>query len=150
MKKLGLIVLLALAGGVGWRARTHDSADSKLIFDRFWVDHEPRAKHETFLAMWVMSEHPVGRFVTRTIWTGQWEEFHYHLRPRQDGSMDLLFGNSDERQRLNWKVRACRENGFDYCLDVSGTSRGTAHYYSKKAWGGQRADFDAIAAALAD
>jgi hypothetical protein len=45
------------------RAITHDAPDSKLIFDRFWIDHEPRTKHETFLAMWVMSEQPVGRFV---------------------------------------------------------------------------------------
>ncbi|HEX4462495.1 MAG TPA: hypothetical protein VIA18_31175 [Polyangia bacterium] len=148
MKKLTLIVLLATVGGLGWRAFTHDAPDPKLIYDHFWVDHVPRDKHEKFLAMWLMSEHPVGRFVTRTQWTGQWEEFHYHLLPKTDASMDLLFGNNNERERITWSARPCHENGFDFCLDIAGTSRGTKRYYSKKAWGGQHVNLDAIAASL--
>lgn len=149
MKNIALILLLAISGGLGWRALRHDAPDSKLIFDRFWVDHEPRDKQEKFLAMWVMSEHPVGRFVTRTVWTGVWEEFHYHLLPRDEWAMDMLFGNNNERQRVRWQARPCHENGFDFCLDLSGTSRGTKRYYSKKEWGGQHVNPETIAASLA-
>src|SRR5262245_20998281 len=39
MKKLGAVLLLAMACGIGWRALTYDAPDTKLIFDRFWVDH---------------------------------------------------------------------------------------------------------------
>jgi hypothetical protein len=133
MKKLAL-ALLVLTVGVTWRTMRHDAVDPKLIFDRFWVDHEPRDRHEKFQAMFVSGEHPFGHFATRTVWTGQWEGFHYHVVPKESGVLELLFGNTDERQRMRYSARPCRDNGFDFCLDVSGTSRGVRRYYSRKEW----------------
>ena len=37
-------------------------------------------------------------------------------------------------QRVHYTARRCAENGFDFCLELSGTSRGTRRYYSKKEW----------------
>jgi hypothetical protein len=134
MKKLTLCLLLIVGGGVAWRTIRNDAPEAKLLFDRLWVDHEPRGDADTFQAMWVDGGRPFGNFTTRTIWTGQWEGFHYHLVPREDGVVDFLFGTTKERQRVRYTARACNEKGFDLCLELSGTSRGLRHYYSKKAW----------------
>jgi hypothetical protein len=134
MKNLLVSVVLLLIGGVAWRVVKHDAPDAKLLFGRFWVDHEPSDDQEKFQAMLVDGEHPFGHFATRTMWTGQWEGFHYHLVPREDGVIDLLFGATRERQRVRYVAHRCSEGGFDYCLDVTGSSRGVRRYFSKKEW----------------
>src|SRR5262245_9326163 len=145
MKKLALGIVLFIAGGVAWRALRGDAAEPKLLFARFWVDHEPRDPKGKFQVLFVNSEFPFGHFATRTMWTGAWEGFHYHIVPREDGVMDFLFGNTNERQRIKYTARPCHERGFDYCLDITGASRGVKRYYSKKEWGRARAEDDAIA-----
>ena len=148
MKKLALVMVLCLVGGLGWRQlrrSAHDAPDPKLLFDRFWIDHEPRQPEDKFLVLLVESEHPFGRFVKRTLWTGNWEAFHYHVVPREDGVLDLLFGATNERQRIRYSARRCNENKFDFCLEVSGSSRGVRRYYSKKEWQTKTGDIDALA-----
>lgn len=134
MKKLALVVVLLVVGGVAWRVHRHDAPDAALLFHRFWIDHEPRDDQEKFSAMYVDGKHPFGDFAVRTVWTAQLEFFHYHLLPRQPGVIDLLFGATRERQRVRYVARPCAENGFDFCLELSGSSRGVARYYSKKQW----------------
>ena len=38
------------------------------------------------------------------------------------------------REKLTVDARPCRDNGMDFCLDVTGSSRGVKRYYSKKGW----------------
>jgi hypothetical protein len=144
MKKSGIILLLLVLGGVGTRLLSRDQPEAKLIFDRFWVDHEPRDNNDRFQVLFVASEEPFGRFVTRVIWTGQWEAFHYHVVPREDGVLDLLFGATGERQRVRYTARRCNEKGFDFCLDITGSSRGVQRYYSKKQWGSKTGELDGL------
>jgi hypothetical protein len=134
MRKLALIGLAAAAMVVGWRVVRSDGDDAKLVFDRFWVDHEARGTHDQFEAFVLNGEHPVGHFGTRTPWKGQWEGFHYHVVPRHDGDFDLFFPASDQRERVNLRARRCDEQGFDYCLEVSGASRGVPRYLSRRGW----------------
>jgi hypothetical protein len=152
MKKLAMVLLLVVVGGVTWRARRSDAPDASLLFHRFWIDHEPRDWHERFQALMVDGEHPFGHFATRTVWTGQWEGFHYHMVPRKPGTLDLIFPNTREQQRVSYSARPCAENGFDFCLEISGASRGVGRYYSKKEWvipDGDTATADAILRNLA-
>ncbi len=135
MKKLALGLLLLGLGTVAWRSMRKEAPDPTLLFDRFWVDHAPRDFREQYLALFVNSQHAVGHFSIQTMWTGQWEGFHYHLLPRESGVLDVIFPNTNERKRVTYLARACNENGFDYCLDVSGASRGAQRYYSRKEWG---------------
>jgi hypothetical protein len=134
MKKLVIGVALIMLCGIGWRALRSDAPDSTLLFHRFWIDHEPRDEQEKFSVLFVNGEHPFGHFGARTIWTAQLEFFHYHLMPREAGTIDLLFGATRERQRVRYVARRCNERGFDYCLEIAGTSRGVQRYYSKKEW----------------
>ncbi|MCU1277732.1 MAG: hypothetical protein JWM53_1278 [bacterium] len=134
MKKLLVAVVLMMLGGVAWRAVMRDAPEPKLLFGRFWVDHEPRDDKDKFQAVYVDGDHPFGHFAARTVWTAQLEFFHYHVIPREDGVIDLLFGNTRERQRVRYVARRCGDNGFDFCLDITGSSRGVKRYYSKKEW----------------
>jgi hypothetical protein len=145
MKKLALGMMLLVGGGLGWRAMHNDAPDPKLIFDRFWIDHMPRSPDEKFQPFFINSEVPFGRFVVRTQWTGAFEEFHYHVIPREPGVLDLLFGATREIQRVRYTARPCHENGFDYCLDLAGTSRGVKRYYSKKEWGPAHSEAEGLA-----
>ena len=129
--------------------RGSDAPQPKLLFDRFWVDHQPREPQEKFRVVFVSGREPFGQFVDRTPWTGAFELFHYHMVPHKDGVIDCIFGHTQERQQLSYTARPCHENGFDYCLELSGTSRGVKRYYSKKEWGAHSpAEADAIAAQL--
>ena len=149
MKKLVLGLILVAVATMTWRARTqHDAPEAKLLFDRFWIDHEPRAPKEQFLALFVNGEHPFGHFAVRTVWTGQWEGVHYHITPREEGTIDFLFGATHEIQRVHYTARRCAENGFDFCLELQGTSRGTRHYYSKKEWVVKSDDPDTVRSLL--
>jgi hypothetical protein len=135
MKKLALtFTVVIVLGGLGWRARHTDAPDPALLFHQFWIDHEPRDENEKFALLFVNADHPFGHFGTRTMWTAQLEFFHYHIVPREAGVIDLLFGATRERQRVRYTARPCHERGFDFCLDISGSSRGVKRYYSKKEW----------------
>ncbi len=134
MKKLAIGLLLVVVGGAAWRAHRSDAPEAKLLFDRFWVDHEPRDPAEKFQVLFVNGEQPFGHFAHRTFWTGAWEAFHYHVVPREDGVIDFLFGATGERQRVRYTARRCSERGFDFCLEIAGSSRGVKRYFSKKEW----------------
>ena len=134
MKKLVVAVVLIVVGGVAWRARISDAPDASLLFHQFWIDHEPRDEKDRFALLFVNAEHPFGHFGTRTMWTAQLEFFHYHVIPKEPGVIDFLFGATRERQRVRYTARHCNEQGFDLCLDISGSSRGVKRYYSKKEW----------------
>ncbi len=130
------LVVLALVVGVGWAWRAHrsDAGDAKILFHRFWIDHMPTAPKEQFQVLFVNGEHPFGHFGVRDTWEAHLEFFHYHMVPRADGELDLIFGKTNEVQRVKYRARPCREQGFDYCLEIAGSSRGVQRYYSKKEW----------------
>jgi hypothetical protein len=144
MKKIALGMILLVGGAVAWRMVRSDAADPKMVFDRFWVDHQPQGVEDKFQVFFMNSEFPFGRFVTRTAFLGQFEEFHYHVIPKEDGVMDFLFGATREIQRVKYTARPCHEHGFDYCLDLAGTSRGVKRYYSKKEWGPTHSEEEAV------
>ncbi len=148
MKKL--VVVLSLVGllGVIVKWTRSDAPEAKLLFDHYWVDHEPRGLHEEFQALFVSGEYPVGNFAVRTVWTGRWEGFHYHLSPRDSGVLDALFPASGEQRRVKWTARRCDATGFDLCLDVEGAARGVSRYYSKSAWRVKAGDLEGAAARL--
>jgi hypothetical protein len=147
MKKIAVVGLLVLGCAVAWRAR--DASNPKLIFDRFWLDRLPRGPNDQFQGLFVHGERPFGHFSVQTPWKGQWEGFHYHIVPRTDGQLDLLFPSSERQERVIFRARACQENGFDYCLEVTGSSRGARRYFSKRGFESKDGDFDVLRAAAA-
>jgi hypothetical protein len=136
MRKTILAFALIVAGGLAWRALRSEPAGLELVFDRFWVDHLPRGETDQFNALFLSGESPGGHFAVQTPWEGRWQGFHYHVVPRQKGVLDLFFGPRGGRERVQISARHCREEGFDFCLSITGNSRGVERYYSKNAWRG--------------
>jgi hypothetical protein len=134
MRKLAIGLFLVIAAGLAIRTLRSDGSDTALLFDRFWIDHQPRDGREKFEALFVSGAHPGGQFATQTVWSGQWEGFHYHVVPRERGTLELMFPASDRRERVRYTARRCQERGFDFCLELSGTGRGSQRYYSRKEW----------------
>ena len=119
---------------LGWRSLSHDRADPKLAFDRFWVDHVAASRDDKFEALFIDGSRPWGRFGSQTWFRGKWEAFHYHVIPRQDGHLQITYPAVDEQEEVVLNARPCRERGFDFCLDITGNSRGQHRYYSRKQW----------------
>ena len=142
-----LIGVAAAFVAAGWRALRSDDDGLKLAFDRFWVSHAAQSADEEYDAFVVNGERPGGHFARQTWWTGRWEGFHYHVVPRHDGVLDLYFPASKHGERVKLAARRCDEQGFDYCLDVLGASRGPSRYYSRRGWewSGEGAPPEAIA-----
>ena len=136
MKKLLWMSVLAIGLGLGWRAwqgtTTSDGGDPKLLFDRLWVDHLPRSERDTVQVFVAVTEQPVGVFENRARWKGAWEVFRYERR--SNDQIDFLFPHTRDRERAGYRASRCHQDGFDFCLELAGASRGTQRYYSRKGW----------------
>jgi hypothetical protein len=130
MKKLIVVAVLSVAAVVGWRA--HDSAPQRSILkDRIWIDHIPRGERDMIDVFAVISRQPVGVFQKASAWQGAFEMFRYEA---SGDEMRLVFPQTGDREQLTIKARTCKDKGMDFCLDVTGSSRGVHHYYSREGW----------------
>jgi hypothetical protein len=133
MKKLLVVVAIAAVGVGVWRTRTHshESVDVQdgggVIVDRLWIDHVPSHEREPFQILAMFSEHKVGVFQKLTAYIGQYEMFQY-------GNGGWKYPQTRETDKVSIRVRTCNDDGMDYCMDITGNSRGVHRYYSRKDW----------------
>jgi hypothetical protein len=135
MKKLLLVALLAIAGVTAWRM--HDAPGRGLLQDRVWIDHVPRNDRDVINVFVAVSDQSVGAFNQASAWRGAYEGFRYEA---SGDELRLLFPQTGDRERVTAKARKCDVGGMDYCLEVSGSSRGVKRYYSRKGWEIDRVD----------
>ena len=137
---LALILVLVVLGWLAWKwwsgkqpeGDAEADAGRALFYDRVWIDHMPKSETDPLHVFAALTEEPVGIFQLGSMWQGQWELFRHE--PRGDGKLIALFPQAKEKEQLSYRAFACRENKFDYCLDVAGTKRGAKRYYSNKGW----------------
>jgi hypothetical protein len=127
MKKLLGAVLVIGATVMLW-PRTHDA---NLVYDRLWVDHMPRTETDRFELFAALTEQPIGIFQASSVWKGEWELFRHE--GAGDGKLLIIYPQTGKRERVAYKARTCREQGFDYCLELD-ASHGAKRYYSQKGW----------------
>ena len=139
MKKLLLVLLLIVAAYLLWRwwNSGRDEAASadrgqELVFDRLWVDHMPKSETDTFQLFAAVTEQPIGIFQQTSVWKGAFELFRYE--DKGDGQILFNYPQSSAKERAGYRARKCSEQGFDYCLELSGASRGVRRYYSQRGW----------------
>ena len=141
MKKLlvgGAVIALAI-GGYKWKTSSHhddtveaaDGKGSKIVFDRFWIDHIPRDERDPIKIFVALTQEPVGIFQTTTMWTGQYEIFQYEAK---GGELRAVFPQNRDSETITAKGSKCDENSMDFCLELKGSSRGVSKYYSMKGW----------------
>jgi len=138
MKKLLFILILALAAYLLWRwwnsgkdAGTADRGE-KTFYDRLWVDHLPKSETDTFELFAAVTEQPMGIFQSTSAWKGSFEIFRYE--PAGDGKAVLFYPQNKQKERVSYRASACSEKGFDFCMELSGASRGARRYYSQRGW----------------
>ena len=134
-----LIVLLLIVIGVyflwrWWNGPDQSVADrgQKLFYDRLWVDHLPKDERDELQAFAAITDEPIGIFQKASAWRANYELFRYE--PAGDGKATLLYPQTREKERIAYRATQCNEKGFDFCLEVTGNSRGTRRYFSQKGW----------------
>jgi hypothetical protein len=136
VKKLLFLLLLLLVAYLlwlwWWRSAHAVGRGQELVYDRLWVDHLPTGETDAFKVFAAVTEQPLGLFQSASVWTGEYELFRYE--PRGDGLMIILYPQSRQKEQVSYRATRCQERSFDFCLEVSGASRGARRYYSQKGW----------------
>ena len=132
---LGVAALGAVGYGVvHWRAHSakHEApAQAELVTNRLWIDHMPRNERDTIQVFLTLDEEGVGTFQQTSAWKGAYEVFRYE---GHDGELRLVYPQTGDKETIKAKASACREAGFDYCMEMSGGTRGVKRYYSMRDW----------------
>ena len=131
MKKLILLAVISVAAVAVWSHDRSDQLPRSILKDRLWIDHMPRNERDMIDVFLVLDEHPVGAFQKTSAWQGSFEAFRYEASGNE---MRIFFPQSGDNEKLRVEARTCNERGMDYCLEISGSKRGTTRYYSRKGW----------------
>ena len=142
MKKVLLATaLLGAVGYGGWRLTHRGGAgsidasasvdDQKLALDRIWIDHLPRTEKDMIQIFAAVSEEEFGVFQHTSAWKGSFELFRFNF---SGGQLNATYPQDNSREKITVKATRCDEGQMDYCLEISGTSRGVKKYYSRKGW----------------
>ena len=148
-KKLWVLLGAGLVAAVGVTAfRTESSSASRLLIGRVWVDRIPIKDTDHFEAFLAVEDPAMGAFQRASNYEGSYEIFKYE--PRGDGKLQMLFPQSKTKVDVKYEAKTCSEQGFDYCLSMSGAPRGASKYVSKKGWEIDGANAGEIEAAFDD
>lgn len=133
MKKLLLAAGVAATVYGGWQWQTQDDERPKVgVYNRLWIDHFPETEREVFHVFFATTPEGIGQFAQETIWHGEHERFRFSASP---GEIRAVFPWTNDHETIKVEAKKCDAEGFDYCLEMSGASRGVKKYYSRKEWG---------------
>ena len=128
--------VFTIVGVIGWRWRHAPSDDGGVtVANRVWIERLPSSDRDPIETLLMIDDADndlaVGLFQRSSVWIGSFEVFTF----RQDGDrLALTFPQMDEHEVVRARARRCNERGMDYCLELTGSSRGIARYVSKKGW----------------
>lgn len=135
------LLILALMGAVsygGYRLLGSSSSEQpvandgrELVLDRIWIDHIPKTDRDTIQVFAALSEEPFGVFQAASTWKGQYEVFRHEAKGNE---LRVVYPQTNDRETIKHNARRCSENQMDFCLELSGGSRGVKRYYSRKGW----------------
>jgi hypothetical protein len=132
MKKLALIPVLAVMVYGGLRlTSSHDHHALHDVRDRVWIDHMPRGERDTINVFLMLTRQPIGVFQAQSAWKGNFEAFRYE---KHGNEIRAVFPQTGDREKITVSECPCDQRGFDYCLEVKGSSRGVTKYYSREEW----------------
>ena len=148
MKKLFLAAgVVAMVYG-GWRWQSHPERDRNKVsaYNKLWIDHLPTSERDPFQVFVAHTPEGLGGFAEETIWRGQIERFRFEAAP---GEIRAVFPWTNDRETIKVEAKRCDVEGFDYCLEMTGSTHGVKRYYSRRQWERRGLDdIDAIRAEL--
>ena len=107
------------------------SAERKLVLDRLWIDHIPKNDRDPVKVFIALTQEPVGVFQTASMWKGEYELFQFEMHGNE---LRAVFPQHRDKEVFTATGTHCKEAGMDYCLELSGASRGAKKYVSRKGW----------------
>jgi len=135
MKKLLIGMAIATTAVYGTYKVTRSDVPAasgvNLAQDRIWIDHIPKNDRDTMQIFLALTSDPFGIFSAASQWAGKHEIFQYEMTSEQ---MRLVFPQNGDKEKVTAKAKQCDEGGFDFCLELSGNSRGVKKYYSMDGW----------------
>jgi hypothetical protein len=138
VKKIFWILVLVIAAVLLWMwwtgrigARAQDRGE-KIAYNRIWVDHLPKDDRDTINVFAAITEEPIGIFQATSVWRGNFELFRYE--PHGDGKAVFMYPQTKDKERVSYRARNCSQDGFDFCMELDGASRGVKRYFSQKGW----------------
>jgi hypothetical protein len=150
MKKIIVAVAIAALAVVGWKLRGKHDVDApgaldgrNVLVDQLWIDRVPEGPRESVNLMVMFSEQKVGIMRNMTAFKGCDEMFVWR------GNDGWRWPSNGDLDKPRIRITACHDDDFDYCMDISGVSRGVKRYVTKKEWKVRTlADEQALAAKL--
>ena len=135
MKKSLLIVGLVAAGVLAlvmWRVAGDGAVlDPALVFDRIWIDRLPSKPTDTGNGFAAITRQPLGIFQASSQYKGSYEIFTY--KPGGE-ELQVVYPQTNEKEKIRLRAWKCKEREMDYCLELSGSTRGVTRYRSRRGW----------------
>ena len=135
MKKRLTIVGLALVGAVAllrWvGGGAAEPSDPGLVLDRVWVDQLPSRPKDVMNVFAAITQQPFGIFQTTTQWKGSYEIFQYAAAGNE---LRIVYPQTGEKEKVKVRAWNCKQGAMDYCLELTGASRGVKRYGSQRGW----------------
>ena len=137
MKKLLVLAVISTCAFAGWRVLRGGGGPGAaqdgggLVLDRIWIDHIPKHDRDQVSVFAAITDEPIGVFQTASAWKGHFELFRYEAHGDE---IRIVYPQDNYRERVRTRAQRCSEDGFDYCLELDGSSHGVKRYYSRKGW----------------
>ena len=131
MKKPLLILGLVAVGVLALARWTMRRDGDVAVFDRIWIDQLPSTPKDTGNAFAAVTKQPLGVFQSASQYKGSFEIFSYKAKGDE---LQVVYPQTDEKEKIKVRAWKCKERDMDYCLEVSGATRGVKRYRSRRGW----------------
>ena len=133
MKKPRVLVILGLVvvGGLVFVICRMGGDGDVSVFDRIWIDQLPSKPKDTGNAFVAVTKQPIGVFQSASQYKGNFEIFSYKA---SGDELQVVYPQTDEKEKVTVRAWKCKERDMDYCLELSGATRGVKRYRSRRGW----------------
>jgi len=131
VKKPLLILGLVVVGVLALARWTMGPGGDVSVFDRIWIDQLPSKPRDTGNAFAAVTKQPLGVFQSASQYKGSYEIFSYKA---SGDELQVVYPQTDEKEKIKVRAWKCKEGDMDYCLELSGSSRGVKRYRSRRGW----------------
>ena len=131
MKKPLLILGLVVVGVLTLVIWTTGPDGDLSVFDRIWIDQLPSKPKDTGNAFVAVTKQPLGVFQSASQYKGSFEIFTYKA---SGDELQVVYPQTDEKAKVKARAWKCNERDMDYCLELSGSTRGVKRYGSRRGW----------------
>jgi hypothetical protein len=126
-----IVAAWAIARSTGGGSNTLDGSDPSLVLNRIWIDQIATQPRDTANAFATITRERVGAFWSGSQYKGGYELFNF---TSVGGELLIVYPQTEQKETVKARAWRCREQNMDYCLELTGASRGVKRYHSLDGW----------------